>query len=247
MSLEPDKTPRPFDAGMYALSPRFPAMGFASMVEFAEQAPGQMAARGAYERSLTTNSPTMVQSGTCAPCLRATRFTSGGAVPDWRDALACDCADPLNNRERALLHFAQADGILPWTRLLLLGSSSPVDARLAALAGEVVAIQPWRRVGDGFHLAISPDYLQFVPNLAVALAGICAALMQGGRFIFTVPFQPQASASTLVKLQGEAHAFGWDLLEMLAEAGFRDARAYHYWSEELGYLGGQNFIFRAVR
>ena len=34
---------------------------------------------------------------------------------------------------------------------------------------------------------------------------------------------------------------------MLREAGFRDAAAYLYWSEELGYLGPMNFIFRAVK
>ena len=274
MSLPPDKIASLFNAGDYAHSPGFPAMRFATQAAFeafAGQAQSPLAARAAYEETLGARAPSLMQSGTCAPCLRATSFTSataGGVVlrdgrclPNWRETMACDCPDPLNNRQRALLHFVQAAGVLPWSRLLLLGAPSSLDAKLAAMVAELVAMRPYHRAAaaaGGFHLAVSQDYLQFVPDLPAALAGVCARLQAGGRFMFTVPFQPRMATSSLLdsngsaaqipaEFHGQSHQFGWDLLEMLRQAGFRDASAHFYWSEELGYLGPQNFIFRAVR
>ncbi len=39
---------------------------------------------------------------------------------------------------------------------------------------------------------------------------------------------------------------GWDLLALLRDAGFADATALLYWSNQLGYLGGHNFIVKAT-
>jgi hypothetical protein len=49
------------------------------------------------------------------------------------------------------------------------------------------------------------------------------------------------------EFRGAEHKLGWDLLPMLRRIGFRQAAAYLYWSEELGYLGNTNFIFKAVK
>ena len=274
MAFQSSKIPAvPFDIASFACAPKFPAMRFTSQAEFqdflaAEQ--GTLDARYMYEQSLATREPSLVQHGTCAPCLRPAIFTSGteggerlkdgSHVPNWREGMHCNCCDHLSNRHRALLHFVQATGVLPWTRLLLLGAPEPADARLAAMVSETVTVRPFIAApeANAFHLAVSRDYLQHVPPLGAALAGLCAALVEGGRFIFTVPFHHNAATSELMdiaafagRVPGEfreaSHKFGWDLLDRLRAAGFRDAAAYLYWSEELGYLGPMNFIFRAVK
>ncbi len=244
----------PFDIGTFALSPRFPAVRFGSYAEFQEylnQEQPRLDARESYESSLASREPEIIRSGTCAPCLRPAVFTSataggeaqkdGSILPNWREAQHCGCRERLNSRQRALLHFVQATGVLPWARLLLLGPASPLDARLKSMAGETVAMR--ERVnpeGEGFHMAVSQDHLHHAPQLDAVLASLSARLLDGGRLIFTVPFHFSAAKSEPLKP-------GWDMLEMLKNAGFRDAAAYLYWSEELGYLGPRNFIFRAVK
>jgi len=267
------QTPPPFEIGSFALSPRFPALRFADAAAFRQylqQEQGRLDARYAYELSLASAEPEIRQSGTCAPCLRPALFTSataggtplngGRLVPNWRETLVCDCRDQLSNRQRALLHFVQATGILPWARLLLAGPPAAVDTRLASLAASMAVMRPFGslQAAEGFHMAISHDYLQHVPLLDAALASLRAQLLDGARFIFTVPFHHDMEESELLDLAPfgghvpaesaeHAHKFGWDLLDMLRRAGFRDAAAYLYWSEELGYLGPMNFIFRAVK
>jgi len=238
--------------------------------EFLEREQSELDARYEYETSLATREKRITQHGTCAPCLRAARFTSDSAggealrdgrmVPNWRESMVCDCREGLSNRQRALLHFAQATGILPWTRLLLVGPPAQSDLRLAAGVAEVKTMRPIGSLGaaGGFHMAVSQDYLQHVPELDAAFADVCGRLLGGGRFIFSVPFHCHAASSELIDLgafagqippeaRGRSHRLGWDMLDMLRQAGFREAAAYLYWSEELGYLGAWNFMFRAVK
>lgn len=274
MSSPPFKPPAPpFEIGSFARAPKFPAVRFASQKEFqnflgTEQ--DRLDARYEYEQLKATREAHIVQNGTCAPCLRPAVFTSGTEggerlkdgrhVPNWRETMQCDCRDQLNNRQRAFLHFMQAMGVLPWARLLLFGAPEATDIRLAAMVSEIVTMRPFlaSKIVDDIHIAVSYDYLQYVPPLEAALAGLCAMLVEGGSFIFSVPFQHNAASSELMNLasfagqvpgeiRSKSHKFGWDLLAMLRDAGFRDASAYLYWSEELGYLGPANFIFRAVK
>jgi hypothetical protein len=261
-------SPASFEIGSFAASAKFPALRFADFAafqEYLETARDTLDARFAYEGSLAAREGSVVREGTCAPCLRPAVFTSavaggealkdGRLLPNWREAMLCDCRDRLSNRQRALLHFVQAGGILPWTRLLLLGAPGAVDLRLAALAGKLTVMRPFGSVprGEGFHLAVSHDYLQAVQDLDAALSGMRERLLEGGRFVFTVPFHHGNARSELAppglyaELAAPGHVLGWDLLDRLRAAGFRDAAAYLYWSEELGYLGAMNFVFRAIR
>ena len=41
--------------------------------------------------------------------------------------------------------------------------------------------------------------------------------------------------------------FGWEMLDQVRNAGFRDAYAICYHSFEFGYLGGDQFIFVATK
>jgi len=273
MSLQPAIIPAPaFEPATFALAPSFPAIRFTSRTEFLDYLKTHqplLDARFTYEQSLATRDPTLIRPGTCAPCLRPTTYTAaangerlrdGRVVPNWRETDACACPDRLITRARATIHLVQASGLLPWTRLLLFGAPGPADTRLTEMASETTDLRNFAGASaeSGFHFAIAQDFLQHVPALGPALAELCNRLLPGGRLIFTIPFHQAEAQSTLIdltpfgtkipaELRSATHKLGWDLLDMLREAGFRDAAAYLYWSEELGYLGAMNFIFRAVK
>ena len=195
----------------------------------------------------------------------------GRLMPNWREQQICDCEDRLNNRHRALLHFLTAEaGLRPWSRVLLFGPPNAVDRRIAAVAASLVSLPRlgFARGGEGYrldaedasvHLVVSSDALHRVPPLAAALAELRRVLVPGGSFVFTVPFRslaarsvarlenlPRVSGRLPTEAGGEVHALGWDILDQLRDAGFGNARAHAYWSDELGYLGAGNMIFSAV-
>jgi hypothetical protein len=270
----------------FARAPRFPAVGFKSYEEFQSylaENQNRLDAHYEYELSLATKEASIVRPGTCAPCLRPAKFTSatqnGEKMPDarrlpnWREEMRCDCGDRLIGRQRALIHFLQASGMLPWMHILLFGTPGDADRRLESMVANTFIVPrpcPPAKMAAALsrlglaracvHLAVSQDYLQFVPPIGAVLSEICEALIEGGRFIFTAPFHFSERSTTLIseeamsfshapvmEFRGAEHKFGWDLLDLLKEAGFSDAAAYLYWSEELGYLGSMNFIFRAVK
>lgn len=41
--------------------------------------------------------------------------------------------------------------------------------------------------------------------------------------------------------------FGWEIFEQLKEIGFKDAYAFTYWCDSLGYYGGDQFLFFAIK
>lgn len=262
---------------------RFPAISLATQAEFIEARRAlqdRLDARHLHEAALLAAGDTLIRPGTCAPCLRGAAFTTrldrwpraadGSRMANWPEGQICDCADRLDGRARAVVHFAQAvAGLRPWTRLLLFGPEQAAHRRLAALAGEAVhaaALLPgdsapgWTLPAPGrpVPLAVAIGCLHLVPPLDAALAAFRAALAPGGSFVFTVPFRYDASA-TLTRadlprpggrlpalLRTPAHDIGWDILDRLRRAGFAHAAAHFYWSGELGYLGAFNMIFHAA-
>jgi len=270
----------------FARAPRFPATGFRSYEEFQSYLAQNQSALDAhyeYECALATREARIVRPGTCAPCLRPAQFTSaaqngeklpdGRHFPNWREEMRCDCEDRLIGRQRAVIHFLQVSGLLPWMHLLSFGTPGDSNQRLQSMTAKTLIVprphatsnQPSALPHLGItraavHFAVSQDYLQFVPPIAAILSEIREALIDGGRFIFTAPFHFSERSTALIpdeatsfakapvmEFRGTAHKFGWDLLDLLKAAGFRDAAAYLYWSEELGYLGSMNFIFRAIK
>jgi SAM-dependent methyltransferase len=268
------------NAGDY---PRFPATSLASQadfIEFRRATQDRLDARYLHETALLTRDDMLSQAGTCAICQRRAVFTSrttgwdrqpdGSPVPDWGEALVCDCEDRLGNRARAVVHAAQAVcGLRGWTRLLLFGPERAAHRRLAALAAATARVPAlpageaagsWRLAEvDGAHdLVVAIDCLHHVPPLDDALTEFRRVLAPGGSLLFTVPFQYEAartvSRDDLPRVGGRlpatarapVHAIGWDILARLRDAGFADAVARCYWSAELGYLGAFNMIFHAT-
>lgn len=264
------------------MAPELPGVAFRSLDAYAawrDENQSLLEARFAMECAWASRAAEISQPGTCAPCLRPAVFTSrlnpgerapdGQLLPVWRDEQRCDCEDRLTNGMRGLLHFLQATGLAPWSRLLLFGPLDGLEARLESMVPALTAVPKLRRRQGhfdiaapvaSFHLALSCDYLQFVPPLDAALAAIAGSLVPGGRFVFSVPFQPDLAATnrmtrdtwtgpvaTPPEFRDARHEFGWDLLAMLRTAGFSDAAACLVWSAELGLMGRTNFLFRATR
>jgi len=138
-----------------------------------------------------------------------------------------------------------------------LARGRPVPVRLQRLVQDD-GLYRLEAPDSGFTLAVSWDYLHHVPPLQAALGEIRRTLAPGGRFVFTLPFHYRASHTVShlghiprrggrlpAEFRGEIHDIGWDILAMLAAAGFTDSRAHHYWSDELGYLGAFNLVFSA--
>lgn len=118
---------------------------------------------------------------------------------------------------------------------------------------------------------LSFDVFEHVPDYAKAFQECLRCLKPGGMLLFTVPFRPD-SRTHLVRarltgngevehlLPAEYHGdplssqgclcfryFGWELLDELRAIGFIRVTAYLYWSNQLGYLGGEQIAFTGFK
>jgi len=121
----------------------------------------------------------------------------------------------------------------------------------------------------GLDAVISLDVLEHIAGTAAALREVARVLRPGGVFVFTVPFyQDKARSRQIARLRDDGqpvfdgepeyhgdpvsggvpcfHHFGWDLLAMLREAGFADARVLRVYDPGAGLPQGQ-WVFRATR
>lgn len=122
-----------------------------------------------------------------------------------------------------------------------------------------------------FDVVISNDVYEHVPDILSAFSEAFRILRTGGKLVFAIPFhttEKKTRQRALMK-EGEVlyllpeqyhgnpisekgslvfYDFGWDILDMLKEAEFRDAYMLGYYSYFLGYLGyGLQFIFVAEK
>jgi glycosyltransferase involved in cell wall biosynthesis/SAM-dependent methyltransferase len=123
---------------------------------------------------------------------------------------------------------------------------------------------------SSLDLVLSCDVLEHVNEPQAALAEIFRVLRPGGRLLFTVPFVPRydknvrrarlAGSGVEHLLEASYHGnpidakgslayfdFGWELLDWLREAGFREVSILCFWSDALGHLGGALEAFHARR
>ena len=122
-----------------------------------------------------------------------------------------------------------------------------------------------------FDFILSFDVFEHIPDYKKALSECYRCLAQGGTLCFTVPFLKN-SESHLVRAsmdgKGRIHhllppeyhgdplnkdgclcfqTFGWQLVDELKEVGFTNVSALLYWSRDLGYLGGEQIVFKAQK
>ncbi|MCK7508782.1 MAG: methyltransferase domain-containing protein [Desulfobacterales bacterium] len=122
--------------------------------------------------------------------------------------------------------------------------------------------------GDGaFDCIMTYDVFEHVPDYQQAFRECCRVLKPGGVLMFTAPFDsnnqhtlirarhnpdgtlvhllpPEYHGDPLNRMRGCLcyQVFGWDSVEALKQAGFEDAAAYYYWSQDFGYLGGNQMV-----
>jgi hypothetical protein len=119
-------------------------------------------------------------------------------------------------------------------------------------------------------LIVSNDVFEHVPNPIVAFRNCARVLTPGGSMLATFPFHHtrQVTRKRAELKQGvlenilppEYHGnpispegsivftdFGWDVLDMFTQAGFRKAEVEIYASQEFGHIGHMPFVFRAIR
>jgi hypothetical protein len=123
---------------------------------------------------------------------------------------------------------------------------------------------------SSLDLIISNDVFEHVPNPAVAFSSCAQALKPDGLMLATFPFHHDKLVSIqraelndgIIEnlLEPEYHGnplsskgslvftdFGWDVIEMLLQAGFRQAEVVIYASRELGHFGHMPYVFRAKK
>lgn len=116
---------------------------------------------------------------------------------------------------------------------------------------------------------LSFDCFEHFSDYKAGLRECARVLKDGGSLVITVPFR-RDSATNIVRardrddgtiehlLPAEFHGdplrkegclcyyhFGWELLDDMKAAGFRDPRACLYWSREFGYLGTEQILLQA--
>ena len=123
---------------------------------------------------------------------------------------------------------------------------------------------------QSFDTLVSLDVLEHIPNYEQAFKECARVLKHGGKMMWSVPFIA-SSRENLVRakiengeivhvqppeyhgdpLSGDGilcyQHFGWQMLDQMRTAGFRDAYAICYHSSEFGYLGGEQFMFVAIK
>lgn len=122
-----------------------------------------------------------------------------------------------------------------------------------------------------FDFILSFDVLEHIPDFKKAIIQCYQKLKSKGYFLFSIPFiknsQDNIIRACITKnneikhiLPPEYHGdpvnrsgclcfyhFGWEILEILKETGFKNSNALLYWSKFYGYLGGWQIIFIAEK
>ena len=121
-----------------------------------------------------------------------------------------------------------------------------------------------------FDLVVTQEVFEHIPDFGTAFREVARVLKKRGQMIFTVPLDWTAATTTIraslvdgqivnalplvvhgnpVLAEGSLvfQDFGWDILDELRSAGFRDAYARMAWQPLCGHLGTPVLVFSAER
>jgi SAM-dependent methyltransferase len=117
-----------------------------------------------------------------------------------------------------------------------------------------------------FDAILSFDVLEHIPEYKLAISEVHRSLKPGGVFLWSAPFDYGFPQDTLIRasmgvdgniahhLPPEYHGdplsdgvlcfqhFGFDVIDDMRRAGFASAAIHFYWSIELAYLGGLQYL-----
>lgn len=122
-----------------------------------------------------------------------------------------------------------------------------------------------------FKFILSFDCFEHIPNYQDALREAYRVLKTKGTLLLSVPFNlddketlirasVNQNGSTTFHVEPEYHGnpiskkgclcfyeFGWELLDVLREVGFKKVNAIIYWSTKHAYLGGEQLLISAEK
>lgn len=121
---------------------------------------------------------------------------------------------------------------------------------------------------DAFDCVVSLDCFEHFTDYCRAFRECRRVLKPGGRMLWSVPFSRLRENTCRARITADGSVehllepiyhgdpvnqkgclcfthFGWEMLDQVREAGFRDAYAVLFWSREYGYLGGEQVLFVA--
>ncbi len=122
---------------------------------------------------------------------------------------------------------------------------------------------------ESFDAVISLEVIEHIPDFRKAFSECARVLKPMGKMLLSVPFHqgPDHLLRARVRDDGTIehllppeyhgdpldplgclcfHHFGWDVLDFLKAAGFRQAAAYSIWSLELAYLGAEGDMIQFI-
>ncbi len=228
----------------------------------------------------------------------ATGNEDGSVHPAWTETGVCPQCK-LNSRARALVDLLKSRSLLGEAqRVYLAEQTTPLYRKLRQWIPSLVGseylgpdhpsgtVLPfWRNFTrirhedltalsfpeQTFHLALTLDVFEHIPNYRRAFAELWRVLKSGGSLVFTIPFFPELDTTRIRASIDEAGAvvhhhppeihgnpvdpsgslcfqnFGWDILATLRDVGFADAVAHLYWGPWQGHLGFPFFVFQAFK
>ena len=122
---------------------------------------------------------------------------------------------------------------------------------------------------ESFDVVISLEVMEHIPDFREAFSECARVLKPRGKMLLSVPFHQGRDHRLRARVRDDGtiehllppeyhgdpldprgclcfHHFGWDVIDFLKAAGFRQATAYAIWSPELGYLAGEVDIVQFI-
>ncbi len=122
---------------------------------------------------------------------------------------------------------------------------------------------------ESFDAVMALEVMEHIPDFRKAFTECARVLKPEGKMILSVPFHQGLDHIQRARVGDDGtiehllppeyhgdpldshgclcfHHFGWDVLDLLKRAGFRQAAAYSIWSRELAYLGGEGDMLQFI-